>query len=96
VEKLALLFLGEECSEPFFYVQNAAVRRTSPTRVSFLMGTEPLNLIGISRRSAHRFGDFPWPLGRKAPLTLAELEKHRSQSQRDRSCFARDVPLTLA
>ena len=35
-------FLSLFCTVAAFYVQNAAVRRTSPTRVGFLMGTEPL------------------------------------------------------
>ncbi|MBE7220137.1 MAG: DMT family transporter, partial [Caulobacteraceae bacterium] len=35
-------FLSLFCTVGAFYVQNAAVRRTSPTRVGFLMGTEPL------------------------------------------------------
>ncbi len=38
----AVAFLSLFCTIAAFYVQNAAVRRTSPTRVSFLMGTEPL------------------------------------------------------
>lgn len=38
----ALLFLSVFCTIAAFFIQNAAVRRTSPTRVSFLMGTEPL------------------------------------------------------
>ncbi|MDE4176708.1 DMT family transporter [Phaeobacter sp. PT47_59] len=38
----AVAFLSLFCTVGAFYVQNAAVRRTSPTRVSFLMGTEPL------------------------------------------------------
>ncbi|WP_339853884.1 DMT family transporter [uncultured Nisaea sp.] len=38
----AVAFLALFCTVGAFYVQNAAVRRTSPTRVSFLMGTEPL------------------------------------------------------
>lgn len=38
----AVAFLSLFCTIGAFYVQNVAVRRTSPTRVSFLMGTEPL------------------------------------------------------
>lgn len=38
----AVAFLSLFCTIAAFYVQNAAVRQTSPTRVSFLMGTEPL------------------------------------------------------
>ena len=38
----AVLFLSLFCTIGAFYVQNAAVRRSTPTRVSFLMGTEPL------------------------------------------------------
>lgn len=38
----AVLFLSLFCTIAAFYVQNAALRVTSPTRVSFLMGTEPL------------------------------------------------------
>ncbi|WP_151720072.1 DMT family transporter [Gemmobacter serpentinus] len=38
----AVTFLSLFCTIGAFYVQNAAVRRSSPTRVSFLMGTEPL------------------------------------------------------
>ncbi|WP_239002823.1 DMT family transporter [Rhodovastum atsumiense] len=38
----AVVFLSIFCTIGAFYVQNAALRRTSPTRVSFLMGTEPL------------------------------------------------------
>ena len=38
----AVAFLSLFCTIIAFYVQNAAVRRTSPTRVGFLMGTEPL------------------------------------------------------
>lgn len=39
---LAVAFLSLFCTIGAFYIQNAAVRRTTPTRVSFLMGTEPL------------------------------------------------------
>ncbi|MCB8876014.1 DMT family transporter [Acidisoma silvae] len=35
-------FLSIFCTVLAFYVQNAMVRRTSPTRVALLMGTEPL------------------------------------------------------
>lgn len=35
-------FLSLFCTIAAFYVQNAALRRTSPTRVGLLMGTEPL------------------------------------------------------
>jgi drug/metabolite transporter (DMT)-like permease len=38
----AVAFLSLFCTIAAFYVQNAALRRTSPTRVSFLMGTEPV------------------------------------------------------
>ena len=38
----AVAFLSLFCTIGAFYVQNAAVRRSSPTRVGFLMGTEPL------------------------------------------------------
>ncbi|MGB0682387.1 MAG: DMT family transporter [Magnetovibrionaceae bacterium] len=38
----ALLFLAGFCTLGAFYIQNAAVRFTNPTRVSFLMGTEPI------------------------------------------------------
>lgn len=38
----AVASLSLFCMIGAFYVQNAAVRRSSPTRVSFLMGTEPL------------------------------------------------------
>jgi len=38
----AVAFLSLFCTITAFYIQNAAVRRSSPTRVSFLMGTEPL------------------------------------------------------
>lgn len=38
----AVGFLSLFCTIAAFYIQNAAVRRASPTRVSFLMGTEPL------------------------------------------------------
>ncbi len=38
----SVAFLSLFCTIAAFYVQNAAVRRTSPTRVGFLMGTEPL------------------------------------------------------
>ncbi|NIZ14264.1 DMT family transporter [Phaeobacter sp. HF9A] len=38
----AVAFLSLFCTVGAFYVQNMAVRRTSPTRVGFLMGTEPL------------------------------------------------------
>ena len=38
----AVAFLSLSCTVAAFYVQNLAVRRTSPTRVAFLMGTEPL------------------------------------------------------
>ncbi|MEM9348648.1 MAG: DMT family transporter [Pseudomonadota bacterium] len=37
-----VLFLSLFCTIAAFYVQNAAVRLTSATRVSFIMGTEPL------------------------------------------------------
>ena len=38
----SVAFLSLFCTVGAFYVQNMAVRRTSPTRVGFLMGTEPL------------------------------------------------------
>ncbi|RYG84711.1 MAG: EamA family transporter, partial [Alphaproteobacteria bacterium] len=38
----SVAFLSLFCTVGAFYVQNAAVRRTGPTRVGFLMGTEPL------------------------------------------------------
>ncbi|MDN5567318.1 MAG: DMT family transporter [Paracoccus sp. (in: a-proteobacteria)] len=38
----SVVFLSLFCTVGAFYVQNKAVRRTSPTRVGFLMGTEPL------------------------------------------------------
>lgn len=38
----AIGFLSLICTIAAFYIQNAALRRTSPTRVSLLMGTEPL------------------------------------------------------
>lgn len=38
----AVGFLSLFCTVAAFYGQNVAVRRTSPTRVSFLLGTEPL------------------------------------------------------
>lgn len=44
----AVAFLSLFCTVAAFYVQNAAVRRTSPTRVSLLMGTEPLFGVGLS------------------------------------------------
>ncbi|MCM2453545.1 DMT family transporter [Agrobacterium vitis] len=37
----AVAFLSLFCTIAAFYIQNAAVRRTTPTRVGFLMGTEP-------------------------------------------------------
>lgn len=39
---LAVGFLSLFCTIAAFYIQNAALRQSSPTRVSFLMGTEPL------------------------------------------------------
>jgi len=39
---VGLLFLSVFCTLAAFYIQNWAVRRTNPTRVSFLMGTEPI------------------------------------------------------
>ncbi|MEI4472966.1 DMT family transporter [Frigidibacter sp. MR17.24] len=38
----AIAFLSLFCTIAAFYVQNAALRRSNPTRVAFLMGTEPL------------------------------------------------------
>lgn len=38
----AVIFLSLICTVAAFYIQNAAVRRSSPTRVTLLMGTEPL------------------------------------------------------
>ncbi|MBB4642964.1 DMT family transporter [Rhizorhapis suberifaciens] len=38
----AILFLSLFCTIGAFYIQNAAVRRSSPTKVSFLMSTEPV------------------------------------------------------
>lgn len=38
----ALLFLSIFCTIAAFSIQNVAVRRSSPTRVSFLMSTEPV------------------------------------------------------
>lgn len=37
-----LLFLALFCTLSAFFIQNWALRRTSPTRVGFLMGTEPI------------------------------------------------------
>ncbi len=47
---LAVAFLSFFCTVGAFYIQNAAVRRTSPTRVGFLMGTEPVfaSLIAVT------------------------------------------------
>lgn len=39
---MAVLFLSLFCTVGALFVQNAAVRRTTPTRVSFLLGTEPV------------------------------------------------------
>ena len=39
---LTVIYLVLFCTLFAFYVQNYAVRRTSPTRVSLLMGSEPL------------------------------------------------------
>ena len=39
---IGLLFLALFCTLAAFFIQNWAVRRTNPTRVSFLMGTEPI------------------------------------------------------
>ena len=38
----ALFFLAGLCTLAAFYIQNVAARMTNPTRVSFLMGTEPV------------------------------------------------------
>jgi drug/metabolite transporter (DMT)-like permease len=38
----SVAFLSIFCTVVAFYVQNAAVRRAGPTRVGFLMGSEPL------------------------------------------------------
>ncbi len=47
---LAVAFLSLFCTVGAFYLQNAAVRHTSPTRVGFLMGTEPVfaSLIAVT------------------------------------------------
>ncbi|WP_051158768.1 DMT family transporter [Rhizobium grahamii] len=37
----AVAFLSLFCTIAAFYIQNAAVRKSTPTRVGFLMGTEP-------------------------------------------------------
>lgn len=37
-----LLFLALFCTLAAFFIQTWAIRRTNPTRVSFLMGTEPM------------------------------------------------------
>ncbi|RWK69613.1 MAG: DMT family transporter [Mesorhizobium sp.] len=37
----AVAFLALFCTLAAFYIQNAAVRKSTPTRVGFLMGTEP-------------------------------------------------------
>ena len=62
---LAVAFLSLFCTIGAFYIQNAAVRRTSPTRVGFLMGTEPVfasliavTLFGETLRGATLFGGF--------------------------------------
>ena len=62
---LAVAFLSLFCTVGAFYIQNAAVRRTSPTRVGFLMGTEPVfasliavTLFGETLRGATLFGGF--------------------------------------
>lgn len=39
---ISIAFLSIFCTIAAFYIQNAAIRQTSPTRVGFLMGTEPL------------------------------------------------------
>ncbi len=39
---VGLLFLALFCTLGAFFIQNWAVRKTSPTRVGFLMGTEPI------------------------------------------------------
>ncbi|MFF2811139.1 DMT family transporter [Streptomyces sp. NPDC058000] len=56
----ALLYLALMCTLFAFFVQMWAVRRTSPSRVSLLLGTEPLwaAVIGIAAG-----GDRPGPLG---------------------------------
>ncbi|MFA1622002.1 EamA family transporter [Rhizobium mongolense] len=38
----AVAFLSLFCTIVAFYVQIAAIRKSTPTRASFLMGTEPL------------------------------------------------------
>ncbi|MFJ9850042.1 DMT family transporter [Streptomyces sp. NPDC101150] len=55
-----LLYLALACTLFAFFVQLWAVRRTSPSRVSLLLGTEPLwaAVIGIAAG-----GDRPGPLG---------------------------------
>ena len=61
----AVAFLSLFCTVGAFYIQNAAVRRTSPTRVGFLMGTEPVfasliavTLFGEALRGATLVGGF--------------------------------------
>ena len=46
---LSVAFLSLFCTIAAFYVQNAAVRRTTPTRVGLLMGTEPLFGFALAR-----------------------------------------------
>ncbi|MFF9087346.1 DMT family transporter [Streptomyces sp. NPDC014991] len=83
---LGLLYLSAFCTLLAFFVQMWAVRRTSPSRVSLLLGTEPVwaAAVGIALG-----GDRPGPLGYLgAVLVLAGTAWGRTPADRGRKAGA--------
>ncbi|WP_299538903.1 DMT family transporter [uncultured Streptomyces sp.] len=93
-EWAGLLFLAVFCTLFAFFVQMWSVRRTSPSRVSLLLGTEPLwaAVVGISL-GGERLG----PLGvAGALLVLAGTAWGRYAADRKPRQKAAPVPVTTA
>lgn len=83
---LGLLYLSVFCTVLAFFVQMWAVRRSSPSRVSLLLGTEPVwaAAVGIALG-----GDRPGPLGYLgAVLVLAGTAWGRTPADRGRTAGA--------
>jgi drug/metabolite transporter (DMT)-like permease len=79
---LGLLYLSAFCTLFAFFVQMWAVRRTSPSRVSLLLGTEPVWAAAVGIAVA---GDRPgWPGLLGAVLVLAGTAWGRSVADRER------------
>ncbi|MFJ4810105.1 DMT family transporter [Streptomyces longwoodensis] len=79
---LGLVYLAVFCTLFAFFVQMWAVRRTSPSRVSLLLGTEPVWAAAVGIALA---GDRPgWPGYVGAVLVLAGTAWGRSVADRER------------